>query len=99
MTLELVRDLWEYHHWANRRLFGVTAALGAELAGRELGTHFSVPTLRGMLVHIYDADRYWLDTWKRHPLAAPAAPEIRTLADLREPWNQLEAEQRRFIAD
>jgi uncharacterized damage-inducible protein DinB len=97
MSIELVRELWDYHHWANRRLFDVTAALGEEVAGREVGTQFSHPTLRGMLVHIYGADWSWLQRWKgQAPPGLPGA-EISTLGELRRRWDELEAEQRRFL--
>jgi uncharacterized damage-inducible protein DinB len=41
MPIALVRSLWEYHHWANRRLYDVTLGLGEAVAGREVGAHFS----------------------------------------------------------
>lgn len=97
MTLELIRELWEYHYWANRRLFEVTAALGEEVAGREVGKQFSAPTLRGMFAHIYGADWLWLERWKGRSPAAPAGPDIQTLGELRQRWDELETEQRRFI--
>ena len=97
MSIELIRELWSYHHWANRRLFDVTAALGEDVAGRELGTHFSFPTLRRMFAHIYGADWLWFRRWNGpSPPALPGA-EIATLADLRRCWDELEGEQRRFI--
>lgn len=102
MTIEWIRELWEYHHWANRRLFDVTAALGDETAGREIGKQFSVPTLRGMFTHVYGADGWWLDRWKGRPDAA-AGPDMfygyvpETLRELRQRWDALESEQRSFI--
>jgi len=97
MSIELIRELWGYHHWANHRLFDVTAALGEEVAGRELGAHFSFPTLRRMFAHIYGADWLWFRRWNgQSPPALPGA-EIAMLADLRHRWDELEAEQRRFI--
>src|SRR2546428_5976635 len=69
MSVALVREYWAYHHWANRKLFEVTAALGEEAAGRPVGTQFSEPTLRAMLVHIYGAERFWLETWRGRPPA------------------------------
>lgn len=97
MSIELIRELWDYHHWANHRLFDVTAALGEDVAARELGAHWSFPTLRRMFAHIYGADWLWFRRWNgQSPPTLPGA-EFATLADLRRRWDELEVEQRRFI--
>src|SRR5262249_18002255 len=100
MSTELIRDAWEYHHWANRRLFDATNALGEEVAGRTLGPQWSVPTLREMMAHVYGADRMWLRRWQGVP-PGEAGPsyglEIPSLAELRPRWDALVAEQRRYI--
>ena len=36
-NVELIQGLYEYHWWANRRLFDVAAGLGEEVAAREAG--------------------------------------------------------------
>lgn len=106
MTIGLVREMYDYHHWANRRLFDVASALGEDAAARDLGTHFSVPTLRAMFAHVYGADRWWLARWQGVPVAPAARPAgtemtygeaAPPLADLRPRWDELEAEQRRFV--
>jgi len=101
MPIGLIRELWEYHHWANRRLFDVAAALGEEVTSREMGSHWSVPTLQAMFVHLYGADRIWLRRWngESDSTAGPTyGLDIATLGELRRPWDDLESEQRRFIA-
>jgi uncharacterized damage-inducible protein DinB len=103
MSLPLIRELWDYHAWANRRLFEVTAALGEETAGRELGAHFSVSTLRGMFTHVYGADHWWLQHWKGRPPAPSGGADMfygyvpPTLGELRPQWDELESAQRDFI--
>lgn len=93
---ETMRNLYEYHWWANRTLFDVVAALGEEAAGRDLGAQFSVPTLRGMLAHLYAADWGWLSRWKGvSPTKFPDPPT--TLAELRARWDAFERDQRAFI--
>jgi uncharacterized damage-inducible protein DinB len=52
MSTELLHELWDYHHWANRRLFDVTAALGEETAARHVGTQFRGPTIRGTFTNL-----------------------------------------------
>lgn len=95
--LEMIRELYAYHRWANRRLFDVAAALGEEAASQEVGKQFSFPTLRRMFAHLYGADWVWLMRWKgTSPTKLPGG-EIENLADLRERWDALEKEQRAFI--
>jgi len=91
------QDLYAYHRWANRRLFDIAAALGEETCGRDVGTHFSFPTLRRMLAHIYGADVVWLARWKGASPAALPGADIPTMAELRARWDGLEREQRAFI--
>ncbi|HEV8438425.1 MAG TPA: DinB family protein [Methylomirabilota bacterium] len=98
MELALVRNLYDYHQWANRRLFDVAAALGDEVAGRDVGKQFSVPTLRGMFAHVYGADWVWLERWKgAAPSRIASGADFATMADLRKTWDAFEVEQRRFI--
>jgi uncharacterized damage-inducible protein DinB len=98
MTMELIREIWEYHHWANRKLFDVATALGEPLAGREVGPQFSLPTLRQMFAHIYGADRFWLASWRDQPRPSPQDPTLVTLRELRPLWDALEREQRAWVA-
>ena len=96
MSVALIREYWAYHHWANRKLFEVTAALGEEAAGRPVGTQFSE--------HIYGADRFWLETWRDRPPAVVRGDPtyglvIGTLGELRRRWDELEADQRQFLGD
>lgn len=102
MSIELIQEYWRYHHWANRKVFDVVSGLGEEKAGHAIGKQFSEPTLRAMLVHMYGADWFWLETWRGRPPAIVRGDptyglDIRTLADLRPRWDDLEVEQRRFL--
>ena len=98
MGLEMIRILYQYHRWANRRLFDAVAALGEETAAREMGSQWSFPTLKGMLGHIYGADWVWLERWNGgSPTGLPADRDFATLADLRGRWDAFEQEQQAFI--
>jgi uncharacterized damage-inducible protein DinB len=99
MELELIQGIWGYHWWGNRKLFDEAAALGEETAKKDLGRHWSFPTLKGMLAHIYGADRLWLARWRGESLTKLYGDaDFVSLADLRTSWNALEAEQRAFVS-
>jgi uncharacterized damage-inducible protein DinB len=99
VTLEMIRGLYEYHWWANRRLFDATAALEPGTVEREVGPQFSYPTLKGMFAHLYGADWIWLSRWKgTSPTSIPGGADFPTLGALRERWDPLEAEQRDLVA-
>lgn len=96
-ALEVIRGLYDYHWWANRRLFDVAAGLGEEVAGRDVGKQFSHSTIRRMLAHLYGADAVWLSRWQgTSPTALPGA-DIATMTDLRQRWDSTEREQRAFV--
>jgi uncharacterized damage-inducible protein DinB len=97
MSVELIRGLYDYHRWANRRLFEVASGLG-DAATRDMGTHWSVPTVKGMFVHLYGADAIWLARWTATtPDRIARDPEFPTLEALRPVWDAMEARQRAFV--
>ena len=97
MSADLIRGLYDYHRWANRRLFDVAAAVGEDLLSRDVGKQFSYPTIRRMFGHLYVADRLWLTRWTGGTLATVPGPEFTTLAAIRAPWDDVEREQRAYI--
>ena len=98
MSTELIRDLYGYHHWANRRLFDVAAALGDAAVARDMGKQWSVPTLKGMFAHICGSDTIWLTRWRgTSPSRIPGDADFSSMADLRVRWDALESEQRAFV--
>jgi uncharacterized damage-inducible protein DinB len=98
MSAELIREHYDYHRWANRRLFDVAHSLGTEATGRDLGKHWSFPTLKAMFAHLCAADSVWLSRWKgQSPTRLLGDKDFASMADLREKWDALEAEQRAFV--
>ena len=97
MAVALIRDLYDYHRWANRRLFDLAVGLG-DAVTRDMGPHWSFPTLKGMFAHIYGADHVWLSRWKgSSPGRLLGDADFSSVADLRTRWDALEAEQRAFV--
>jgi uncharacterized damage-inducible protein DinB len=97
MSVEMIRDLYEYHRWANRRLFDVAVQRGEAQAGRDVAPQFSFPTVTRMFAHLYAADWIWLERWKGHSPTRLPGDEFPTLAALRPVWDGLEREQRAFV--
>ena len=98
MSVELVRELYAYHRWANGRLFDIAADLGDVATTREMGTHWSFPTLKGMFAHLYGADSIWLARWKGSPPGRMQGDaDFSTMPQLRAKWDLLAAEQRAFV--
>jgi uncharacterized damage-inducible protein DinB len=97
MSVAMIRDLYEYHRWANRTLFDFAAAMGEDLCGREVGAQFSHPKVTRMFAHLYGADWLWLSRWKgTSPTTQPGA-ELPTMVAVRARWEPLEAEQQAFV--
>jgi len=97
MSIELIRGLYEYHRWANRRLFDVALALGEDLVGHDVGKQFSYPTILRMFGHLYGADRIWLTRWTGGTVTSVPGDEFLTLASIRAPWDEVERAQRAYI--
>jgi uncharacterized damage-inducible protein DinB len=98
MSVALIREHYDYHHWANRRLFDLAVDLGDGVT-RDMGQHWSFPTLKGMFAHICGADDAWLKRWKgASPGRLLGDADFATVADLRARWDALEVEQRSFLA-
>lgn len=98
MSVDLIRELYDYHRWANRRLFGIAADLGDAATTRDMGKHWSFPTVKGMFAHLYGADSIWLSRWKgSSPGRMHAAGDFSAMHEIRSKWDILEAEQRAFV--
>jgi uncharacterized damage-inducible protein DinB len=98
MSIALIREHYDYHHWANRRLFDLASGLG-EGVTRDMGAHWSFPTLKSMFAHIYGADNVWLTRWKgSSPSRLSGDADFASMIDLRAKRGALEAEQRAFLA-
>src|SRR2546427_12191107 len=96
-TLEMMRGLYEYHRWANRRLFDVAIGLGDDVTARDLGKSFSFPSIKAMFTHIYGADFLWFQCCKAStPVRRLREGDFPTLAAVRAPSDGFEKEQAMF---
>ena len=97
MTADEVRELFAYNAWANRKLFDAAATLPEEHYFRDLRS--SHGGIHGTLAHIVWAEQLWLCRWlgKPNPAAAQGR-DLRTLAELRARWEDVETERAGFLA-
>ena len=98
MSVALIREHYDYHRWANRLLLDLAAGLG-DAVTRDMGKHWSFPTLKGTFAHIYGADHVWLTRWKgQSPSRLQGDADFSSMSRLRATWDAFEAEQRAFVA-
>jgi len=97
MSLELIHGLYDYHRWANHRLFDIARERGEAAVERDMGPQWSLPSIRAMFGHIYGADAIWLGRWKGAPLPSFPGGDLASMAALRTAWDALEREQRAYV--
>jgi uncharacterized damage-inducible protein DinB len=97
MSVELIGSLYDYHRWANGKLFAEAESRGDEAVERDMGPQWSLPTVRRMFAHIYGADAVWLGRWRGAPLPAMPGGDLTSMRALREAWDAFEVDQRAYI--
>lgn len=89
--------LFEFHHWAEDRMFNAFAAVTVEQLDRAWGGSFG--TGRGLLRHVVGADRLWVERWNGvSPKTLPDFPATHTARDFREEWEKVKADEQRFLS-
>jgi uncharacterized damage-inducible protein DinB len=90
-----VRDLLDYHYWAQNRAFEAVEPLSPEQFTRSLGGSFS--SVRDTLAHIHFADCLWYARWQREPLPAPAPESFPDLDSIRQATAKHEVKMRAVL--
>jgi len=82
VTLELLRLLFQYNQWADRRMVEACSALTNEQFTRDLGSSFR--SVRDTLVHLYGAEWVWNERIEgRSPTSLVAGTGFPDLASVR----------------
>ena len=71
--------------------------LTCQAAARNMGAHWSFPTLTRTFGHIYDADWRWLQRFRGDSPSKVPGGGFATFAALRPAWDTLEVEQRVYL--
>lgn len=100
ISLETLRDLFDYNYWARDRQLEACAALNEEQFLRPMGNSFS--SVRDVLAHLIFAEWVWLERWRGgSPTQADkqqvAPDKFPTLDSIRERWGALERDMRSYL--
>lgn len=86
MLLDVIRSLYQYNAWANRKIHQAASGLTPEQLLAPAA--FGVPSLHAALVHILSAEWIWLARWQgtspRAMLAADDLPDLPSIQACRE---------------
>jgi uncharacterized damage-inducible protein DinB len=111
ISLEGLRELYNYNYWARDQQLAVCATLSADQLLQPLGSSFG--SLRDTLAHLMGAEWIWLERWRgRSPRTLPGVPEglpfaetlrrwheqFPTVAALQERWRDVEGGLRDYLA-
>ena len=95
--LEYLRQLYNYHYWANNRLLAAVVGLSHEQFYESQG--FSWDSVHGTLLHLLSAEWMWLERWQgRSPRAFLAAEDYPTVFEIQKKWSAQEQTMRAFLA-
>ena len=86
VTPEMIRFLYQYNQWADRRTLDACIPLTNEQFTRNLGSSFG--SVRDTLVHIYGADWVWNERFMGRSPSGLAGPSA--YPDLESVWEKLE---------
>jgi len=92
-------ELFDYNAWANRIIFDAVAPprLPEEQYFRDLKSSYG--GVHGTLAHIVWAEQLWLHRWMGKPNpAVPQGADLKSLAQVRARWEEVETERGRFVA-
>ena len=97
MLADIIRSLYRYNEWANRRILDTSARCTREQLLEGGGASFD--SLRDTLVHTMSAQWIYLERWHgRSPRATFDAAEFPDLTAIRARWQRVEHDTRAFVA-
>lgn len=98
MSLESVRTVFAYGHWANRRILQAAGELSPEELDRDLRGSFG--SIKGTLRHLLWGERSWLRFWRDEDFGPElSADDFPDLPSIVESWTALETEQNAFVGE
>ncbi|MFB3921859.1 MAG: DinB family protein [Terriglobia bacterium] len=96
ISLELLRELYDYNFWARDQQLAACAELNDEQFARPLGSSFG--SLRDTLKHLLGAEWVWSQRFHgQSPRSFPGTDELQTLDSIRQRWQSVESQMRGYL--
>jgi len=97
ITPELIRFVFQFNQWANRRTLDSCVSLTNEQFTRNLGSSFG--SVRDTIVHLYGAEWAWYERFQgRSPSSFPAASTFPDLASVRAKLEEMDSHYIDFVS-
>ncbi|MBZ5552003.1 MAG: DinB family protein [Acidobacteriia bacterium] len=97
MTIKDLETLYDYGHWANKKLFNVISQLTPEQFTQPVGGSYG--SIRNTMVHVLSAEWGWLDRCGGAERGSRLNPDdFPTVESLMEVWNKVEIYVREFLS-
>jgi uncharacterized damage-inducible protein DinB len=97
VTPELIRFLYQFNQWANRRTLDSCASLTDEQFTRDLKSSFA--SVRDTLVHMYGAEWVWYERFHgRSPSTFPEAATFPDLASVRGKLEEMDSQYLDYVS-
>ena len=90
-----LKNLFDFHYWANRRLWRSVMALSDEQFTQVLSD--GSPSVRAQLVHMVANENLWVNYLWHGEVEFLRESQLPTRASIRAEWDALEEEMRDFI--
>ena len=103
MTINDIRQLYDYTEWANALALDAAEKLTSEQLLNDV--KISHGSILGTLLHMAGAEWIWLERWHRRSHTGPDAwarwtvAQCSDVATLRASWEQVAAERRAYLAE
>jgi uncharacterized damage-inducible protein DinB len=93
---QMMRLLYAFNQWANRRTLDACAALTPEQFTRDLKSSF--PSVRDTLAHIYGAEWVWMERFEgRAPMGLPPGTDFSDFAEVRARLEEMDAKLLEYV--
>ena len=98
IDVKTLRELFDYGHWANTKLFDVLASVTPEEFTQTVGGSYG--SIRNTLVHIVSAEAGWMERCGGPKRGARVNPsDFPTLSSIIRTWNKVDVNMKRLLSD